>query len=617
MSNTNELLPWPKLEDIKTALSSFTKDKLETSFLFLVRRLLAKEKALVAKMSDEAYRIIKNEYEGKGTMTKDRLATLCALPFLSPHLFELSMSILTPRARQVFSYVLEHGAATSGSLEKKFGITTSEIKAGSAGRGYYMSYYSNVRILEEFNILYGESTDYGREIVFHYPPEIRQLLLPMLNPAYRKIGKLRGQQELPAMPEGKTWHVFLGEEHILRELPGLVIHLNNKTIATSKKGRPNANAIKGVHKQMGLREFYPDTIQKDLLYLRSNMLVSILSQFDKMQVGGSAVALIKKTFDEFYTKHFTSTLHLLHYINKMGTISEYSHKKEEAVLKKLVFDNIPMGEWVSFAEFKERTMLQVVKLNPIGYDAHKLTVDWPKSYSNRDWDTELNVYPFHKDQLILWPLVRATIFLYAAWGLLDVVYEEPNCAVFGGTTDSPYDGLKYFRLNPLGAYVAGLAKDYVSNVQQPFTLELAADSLSVLLTDGDIELASKAIASFAKPVGPKRLQTNADLFLVNCTTAADLETKINLFRSIFTQQMPPNWEKFFKEISQKVNPLKELKHYAVFQLNPEDQALLQLIARDPDIKSLCIKAEGHRILVAEPDKARLKNLLRKHGYLAS
>lgn len=617
MSNTNEL-PWPKLEDIKSALNTFTKDKLESSFLFLVRRLLAKEKAQVAKMSEEASRIIKTEYEGKGTMTKDRLATLCALPFLDAQLFELSMSILTPQTRQVFAYVVEHGSATSGDLEKKLGIITCDLKnPTTSGRGYFMSYYNNVRIREEFNILYGETTDYGREIVFHYPPEIRKILLPMLNPAYRQTGRLPGQKELPPVPEGKTWHEFLGEEHILRELPGLVIYLNNKTIATSKKGRPNANAIKGVHKQMGLREFFPDTIQKDLLHLRSNMLVSMLAQYRSMQVGGNAVAFIKQTFSQFYTKHFTSTLHLLHYINKMGALSDDSYRSEEAALKKLIFDALPMGAWVPFAAFKERTMLQVTQLNPIGYDAYKLTVDWPKAYSNRDWDSELTIYPFFKDQLVLWPLVRATIFLYAAWGLLDVVYEEPNCAVFGGTTDSPYDGLRYFRLNALGAYVIGYTKDYVSNVKQPFTLELAADSLSVLLTDGDMDLASKAIASFAKPVGPKRLQTNADLFLGNCTTANDLETKINLFRSIFTQQMPPNWEKFFKEISQKVNPLQELNQYTVFQLNPEDQALLQLIARDPDIKNLCIKAEGHRILVAESDKNRLKNLLRKHGYLAS
>lgn len=59
----------------------------------------------------------------------------------------------------------------------------------------------------------------------------------------------------------------------------------------------------------------------------------------------------------------------------------------------------------------------------------------------------------------------------------------------------------------------------------------------------------------------------------------------------------------------------EAPEYIAFNLNPENVALLQLIARDPELKSLSLKVEGFMILLLHKDLNRFKKRLQFFGYL--
>jgi hypothetical protein len=55
-------------------------------------------------------------------------------------------------------------------------------------------------------------------------------------------------------------------------------------------------------------------------------------------------------------------------------------------------------------------------------------------------------------------LLKGAMFLFAAFGLVDIAYDPPSnrelCGGEGGYL-IPYDGLRYVRITPLGEYVIG------------------------------------------------------------------------------------------------------------------------------------------------------------------
>jgi hypothetical protein len=55
--------------------------------------------------------------------------------------------------------------------------------------------------------------------------------------------------------------------------------------------------------------------------------------------------------------------------------------------------------------------------------------------------------------------------------------------------------------------------------------------------------------------------------------------------------------------------------YVVLKLDENDRALLNAIITDPKLRELCIRAEGHRVLVDSKNYDMVKALLHIHGYV--
>ena len=52
-----------------------------------------------------------------------------------------------------------------------------------------------------------------------------------------------------------------------------------------------------------------------------------------------------------------------------------------------------------------------------------------------------------------------------------------------------------------------------------------------------------------------------------------------------------------------------------YQLSQNDKEMIHLVAKDPVLKQLVIKAEGLIIIVMKKDQAKFKNRLKEFGYL--
>jgi hypothetical protein len=605
-------LGW-KTSDVAEGFDELTKNDLSQTFWRLAVPFVKKERKLILSQLPAASAIYREwATYGNRSPQKSLMIKVCSLPFMSKSLYQRFVATLDPEVKTLMEYLALKGPLSHLMIEKELAITTYEKEYQEGGMHRYNR--PSIKLLPQFRVLpYREpySYYYGREakIVFLLPKLLQKIVAILSSPI---------EARLPSYPElpdsAKKMNVFYGEELILRELPGLIIFLNNKRPKLSKKGRPNAASIRALGKKLALTEFYPATKQKELMHMRANMLASLLLQLDDLPNNASPPDLIKHLFAKTYPQQFRSALHLLTYVNGVSSLRAPAFRKVEHDSVEY-FQPLYEQGWVEHKDWqhqKERTAYHIDFVEP--RELNRLMLEVPGEFTSSSFSTTMEVAPFYGQKLIQWPILRAHLFLFAAWGLLDLVCEEPNCKGIGYTCDSPYDGVRYIRLTPLGAYVLGYTDEYESEITQPFELELSDDVLSILLTAGDMELASRAIASFARPVGSKRFQTNADMFLQDCNTAKDLKQKIDLFSTLFPGDLPSNWQTFFKELSQKANPLTE-EEFLVFSINPNDQKLLQLLAQDEKIRELCSKAEGYRILVRTKDFKRLQKLLRAYGYL--
>ena len=514
---------------------------------------------------------------------------------------------MMPRA--ILEYLVLNGSIREETIKKKFGINATFKSKKTDWRGKYQVLNSpDLR----FFTYYDPNQNYWytaeASTIFYLPTSVRELIAPLLFPEPLRVSGYHSD------PNQTGEKMFLGESSIQEELPGLLIRLQQKPLKLTQKGKPSIASMRSIAKKLKIQEFHPDSTHSDLKLIRTSSLIGLLALSEDLNTENS-IELIKKLFDFEFIHEFHLAVHMLSYIKGVSRIQPYYLPNCGAVYKNLI-RGLPLGEWMSYEDIERSLKSQLFSASPIdASELQGLSFEIPYQEDRYSTTRSVRVAPFWLERMIVWPALRAALFIFASWGILDIIYEEPNLAVLSKTADSPYDGIKAIRLNDLGAYVLGLTKSYESKIKAPFTLELAEDSLSILLTDGDQERAAMAISSFAKPFGSKRFYTDAKLFLGDCKNPTDLDHKIRIFTSIFSDKLPPKWQTFFDEISQKVNPIEEDSDYTVFRLDQDNHSLLQLIVRDPELKRLCLKAEGFLILIANKDIKRFRKRLQTFGYL--
>lgn len=602
---------WP-LEEIMARLEQLPIRELTAHFKPFVLKLLKQEETWLMQQEDRIVDVVNEaiDLSKEKSIRKHDLALMLSVPFLNAGCFERFRKHIPRESDLILDTILVDGMITSREITEKFGIE-STIRTGSTTWG------RNVELdgKPEFGLFltpgeYQQPLRYRREwIVFFWPIYLRELAIPLMFPASPPY--VLG---LPELDKNSDTQTFLGEALIQEELPGLLIHLQQKSLKVSKKGRPSIASVRSIGKKLAIKEFFPDTNIKSLAFVRSRSLMGLLSQFPDLPAVIDHTHL-RSIFDQDFSRRFFPPIHLLTYlkgIDKLGISwlnNETTHCKE-------VISRLPANRWVEYESLELTIKVQnLSRVNNFIEGIYDLYHEIPDPSISPTYAQQLTLHPFFLDRLLIRPTFQATIFVLAAWGLLDIVFHADDEYDLPYTIDSPLNRIIAIRLNALGAYVLGQTNQYESTVKAPFTLELAHDSLSILLTDGDQDRAALAIKSFAKPLGQQRFYTNPNLFLGDCRTPADLQQKISLFRSIFSEDTPPNWMTFFDEMSQKVNPIMEAPEYIAFNLNPENVALLQLIARDPELKSLSLKVEGFMILLLHKDLNRFKKRLQFFGYL--
>lgn len=129
----------------------------------------------------------------------------------------------------------------------------------------------------------------------------------------------------------------------------------------------------------------------------------------------------------------------------------------------------PVGRWMRFDDFS-----QFMYVKPFDFS---VTHDPWRLYIGDSRHGSLGYAGYHDWDILHGRYVMCLLFEYAATlGMIDVAYTHPDGARLdftgiGGADElvflSRYDGLRYFRINPLGAWCLDMADEYVPAAPPP------------------------------------------------------------------------------------------------------------------------------------------------------
>jgi len=219
----------------------------------------------------------------------------------------------------------------------------------------------------------------------------------------------------------------------------------------------------------------------------------------------------------------------------------------------------------------------------------------------------------------------AFLFEYAATlGLIDVAFTHPAGALvdfdhFYGGDDleylSRYDGLKYFRLNSLGAYVLGLSDGYDPPVFEPRPVLTVLPNHEIVITDA--AALSPADKLFLDKIGKKASSALWRLTLPTLLAAAQSGTDSKQVRAFLesrsSQPLPETVIQLLKDTAGRSTRLTYSGRAHLIAC--KDPVLVQLISSDRKASKLCLAAAGDYIVVLPGKEKDFIKTLADMGYI--
>lgn len=210
-------------------------------------------------------------------------------------------------------------------------------------------------------------------------------------------------------------------------------------------------------------------------------------------------------------------------------------------------------------------------------------------------------------------MLLAVLSLFASLGFLEIAHTGSSPEPL---SPSPMSSLYAMRLTPLGRYVMDIDPAYTPPATTAERLfELDPDHL-IIRALGDTNPYEGLLKEFASPIGSRRYIVTPESFLARCDKLGDIIGKIQFFRQTVTKELPPIWEEFFKRMQHA--PEGVVPDYSgtrVYNIDPADKYLIDVITTDSALRSLVSRAEGYRLLVDPDNIAKFETRMRHFGYI--
>lgn len=599
--------PEKKARAILMLKENFSKDVILKAWHEPIRQFVKKNRNLCVSES-VAIKEIQNAQYPK--LKRNDVYNFLSIPFQSQVLFNAFYKSLPKAYQQIWQFLTWNDAINGQDVKETYKVdvydwdkiaTASTYDLYKFKYGFKPFYQFFTCQSDEYRWTKEKQTNYNLSL-----PEKAQTF-------FQKYFPLPKNAELHLLDTiEKTDYLFEGETDILFEMPRLLAYRNQKQISTNKSGRPLASTLGKMQRKLNIKEFYPKDTRKRIKNFRTNLLAQLLVHTHGEITTTEIPAQVRQIIKRNYLSSFASSLALINYVKGMSYFTVYELKETESVFLSIL-NQLPLNKWVSFDNLSDFILLKGYQVKPISLsqaiDRIYIEEKIDKYYKEKTY-IKKNNYRSH----FIKPFIAATFFLFAAYGLVDIAYNEVE-EYEEYEFSSDYQGLKYIRLNKLGAYVTSMGGKY--EMPQSLTqssIQLSKDSLTILIDENDT-IAPVILEPYTQQVSANRFRTDYGFFLKGVKSNSDLESKIKLFKQSIKTDLPHNWTAFFTDLRKKVNPLQRKDTVKVFEIPTDNKELLRLIAKDRLLQKLCFKAEGYQIIIKDKDYNRFKKRLQEFGYL--
>ena len=584
MSLITDMLNIYRVQELRPVIQ--TLKELMPHCVFAGEKRSAKEKRLINLLTNTK------------TMPKKDLVFVISYFFGITNNFVAYLSAIPKEVRRTWELVMQNYYVSCDRLKQETG--QSCIKS----RGWY---YPEYTLTDPFSLFWVQT---------HYPTHTTYLCLPKELYTWFSSCFLPTPQAasaLETLPADKPYLLFNAEREMSSLTLSMELHYKQSAFTTDNADKLKGATARKLNKTIHAQEFFPKAPDNTAASLRSLLL---FSSFCLCRQKSQKAFNWDRPFEEFTIPFRESTLHLVHasmphltglhvrFLSNTGFASKGLQIWE--ALSAIAEDR----KWQDADQFVMRLRCNhpAGSYNVMflygGYirDMEVCTAKLPKrTLSLEEYYTYIGI-----------PFVKAFLFWMAAWGLIEIAYEE-----FDPQSISYYDTLRYFRFTDLGRYAMGKTKTYrFPNEESKTQFELEEDRLLLRSLHADNPFLA-ILSNMAEPVGGNRYRMTSSSFLKKCNTLKDIEQQIKLFRQYVAAKPPKIWEDFFTQMQQQATAWKHLAAYSyhLFQLPKGDPQLMRILASDPLLRQYIKRAEDYILLVDALHFIEVQKRLKEYGYL--
>lgn len=438
------------------------------------------------------------------------------------------------------------------------------------------------------------------------------------------IKKLK--KHIPAPPEynvllldeiERTQYIYNNEESALIELELALNFIKQGFLKYSKTDKPLLAGIRQMAALLESRGFYENS-GKDLEYIKIKLLISLLASIKSpiLKQNCESHLLSKMVLSLFVKAKYSFFENICFHLKSHNRQWELQY--ENNIISKImpIMVQFRVGKWVSVKNIVKYIFLRDIEMfESMNLEAFYIFYERNRSYSHKD---KLFVGPENNHQLLLGPLIKGIIFLFASFGWLEAAYDLPEneeFQVYNKPYLSIYDGVKYARLTKLGEFVFGISNAYTPPLTTKKEIKITLDENRLLLTiNGNDKVTKMIIQDMMEKISDSCFKMTYDIFLKQCKSKEDINGKISLFKKCVQVQLPKIWEDFFNTSLARITPLKLQSGLKIYQLG-DDRELLHLFAADKILNKNVLKVEGRCVAIQADKLSLVKKRLEFFGYL--
>ncbi len=537
---------------------------------------------------------------------KAELVCAFAMVFADKDLFQNFFSSLSEDVKKVLNLVVWDGGKHSiAKLEKMFGIKI--VENDGSDRSKICDGYLIFQIPQEY--YYRSNQEKG---------------FVSLSDGLRKIIKthLPLPEEYSMIPLDtikKTDFIHENNALILRQITLFIAYIKQGNLKFSKnQTKVMKSSVKEMVRCCSIKEFYND--DNDLEYIKTQLIIDFLTTASIERISDPIKGL-KQLFDGFFNykdlKNY-QLRNLLSHIKGEANYYYYNYEQQEEKVRLSIFNLLQtMSDyhWYAVENMIKYCCYRDMDLNLVDRAVANRYLYYNKTF-RYGYERVMLSEGIYRDALII-PLIKATMFLFSTFGLVDIAYNLPENPILQEKEHkylSVFDGLQFVRLTRLGAFVLGLTKEYTMEGIEEQKANLILDEGRLLIhIEGEDMLKRLALEKIGEKMSNAHYRVDYNSFLKECFCEKDIQQKITLFKDYISSKPPQIWQDFLDGILKKINPLTIEQEVTVYKLTP-DKALISLIATDELLKKYILKAEDYRILIKAVHINKIKKRLGELGY---